>query len=63
MSTITIWLLIAVSGGGSNGSAAGVVTVVERFATRQDCFNVRAPLEREHQNARFTCIEAKGLKP
>jgi hypothetical protein len=60
MTVMTLWLLIAVSDASNN---RGNVSVVERFATQQECFNVRVPLERlADGSAKLLCVEAKVSK-
>ena len=62
MSTVTIWLLLAISSGYGN---YGHVTVVERFTTAQDCWSVVEKIKGRDgfRYADYTCTEAKVAKP
>lgn len=60
MTTAILWLLISISDGSRN---RGDVQVLERFATQQDCFNVKAPIERSSNSVILMCQEARVVKP
>lgn len=63
MKTVLIWLLISVGEAGGNGSSA--TSVVERFATGDECSRVAALIRNGHQGRtpKLHCIEATVLKP
>lgn len=56
MTTVTVWLLIAVSMGYYN---KGTVTTVGKFETAQDCEAVRRKIPDE---ATTLCVQAKLVK-
>lgn len=58
MNTVLIWLLVSMSSSSHN---YGTATVIERFATVEDCEHVRANLPGSSHTAR--CIQAKVVRP
>lgn len=64
MSTITIWILLAVSVGGYN---SGTVTVVDRFATAADCGSFVADIMAQPKSyaaraVEYRCVQAKVVR-
>lgn len=56
LTTVTIWLLISVSGGNSN---MGTLTVVERFATAEACQEVLKQVPHAGTLLLAKCVQAK----
>ena len=59
MSTVSIWILVAVSTGYYN---KGNVSVIDRFATHNDCKIVAQSIRNLDQPVALLCTEAKVLK-
>ena len=61
MTTITLWILIAVQIGGVGHRSLGVVTVVDRFATMADCTAVIADLATATtaSHVQWRCVPAR----
>lgn len=59
LNTVTIWLLISVSGGPYN---TGTVTVIERFATAEACQDVLKQVPYAGTLLSAKCVQAKVAK-
>lgn len=60
MTTITLWLLISLQ---SRSSPQRPVTLVERFATVDECQRVAAVIRDAGQSSITKCIQAHVVKP
>lgn len=65
MTTVTLWLLVAVNSI-YNSAHAGHYTVLERFATQQDCEQVAKALPKIDRSSELgvtRCIQARVARP
>ena len=58
MNTVAIWIMVSISAGGYNH---GTMTVIEKFATRQDCIDTYKQMPTGSFGV--FCVPAKVVKP
>lgn len=60
MKTVIVWLLISISDGSGNAGTRGVLTVVDKFPTQNDCEWVRKEID--NTNVETKCVQAKVVQ-